>query len=108
MDSNGASDSSSTKSGQKTNQYMAKLHRLRSKASSKYVTIALASIAMFLDNLSVSGLVYAQQGVAEHFNASESEASWTLSAYSLTFGSFLLLAGTAGKYTLTSIQVYRV
>lgn len=72
------------------------LARIRSTNFSKYATVALASIAMLLDNMSVSGLVYAQQGIASHFRASESEASWTLSAYSLTFGSFLLLAGTAG------------
>jgi len=52
--------------------------------------------AQILDFLSISGLVLLVPQIAEKFNVETSQASWVLSAYSLTFGSFILLCGRMG------------
>jgi hypothetical protein len=49
----------------------------------------------------LNGLIYAQPEIVEKFSIDLTEASWALSAYALTFGSFLLLAGRAGRSPLT-------
>ncbi|TFK54595.1 MFS general substrate transporter [Heliocybe sulcata] len=73
---------------------LSRIERLRAKF--KPIIIAIFAGSMTLDIFNVTGLVFAQSSITEQFGISEAEASWTLSAYSLTFGSFLLLAGRAG------------
>lgn len=53
---------------------------------------------MILDSFNVEGLAFDQISIATHFGIDTGVASWSLSAYSLTFGSFLLLSGSAGTY----------
>ncbi|TFK54877.1 MFS general substrate transporter [Heliocybe sulcata] len=71
-----------------------RIERLREK--SKPFLLAIFAGSMTLDLFNSTGMVFAQSSIVEQFGVSESEASWTLSAYTLTFGSFLLLAGRAG------------
>ncbi|KZT26432.1 MFS general substrate transporter [Neolentinus lepideus HHB14362 ss-1] len=73
---------------------LSRIERLRAKC--KPVIILIFAGSMILDIFSSTALVFAQSSIAEHFAVSQAVASWTLSAYSLTFGSFLLLVGRAG------------
>jgi MFS family permease len=52
---------------------------------------------MILEKFNVTGLASDQISMATHFGVEANFASWSLSAYSLTFGSFLLLSGSAGE-----------
>ncbi len=54
--------------------------------------------SMILDSFNVEGLAFDQMSIATHFGINIGVASWSLSAYSLTYGSFLLLSGSAGTY----------
>lgn len=53
---------------------------------------------MILDSFNVEGLAFDQISIATHFRIKIGVASWSLTAYSLTYGSFLLLSGAAGMY----------
>jgi hypothetical protein len=70
------------------------LRALRAKA--KPVAFAVMCGSVTLDILNVTGLAFDQVNISEHFGVDLPTASWSLSAYALTFGSFLLLAGRAG------------
>lgn len=71
-----------------------KLATLRQKA--RPVAFAVMCGSVTLDILNVTGLAFDQVNISEHFDVDLPTASWSLSAYALTFGSFLLLAGRAG------------
>lgn len=65
--------------------------------------------SMLLDTFNVNGLTFDQVSIATHFGIDEPTASWSLSAYALTFGSFLLLAGRAGMFTsVTQLTISRL
>jgi len=57
----------------------------------KFTLLIAFSIAQFLDILNVSALFSAIPVISEHLSLSPSEAVWLISAYQLTFASFLLL-----------------
>jgi MFS family permease len=59
--------------------------------------------SMVLDSFNVEGLAFDQISIATHFGITPSVASWSLSAYSLTYGCFLLLSGSAGTYPNRSV-----
>ncbi|CUS08274.1 unnamed protein product [Tuber aestivum] len=60
------------------------------------LTFAVFAGSQILDIINVTGVTFALPSIAEKYDISETEASWVLSAYSLTFGSFLLIAGRLG------------
>lgn len=62
----------------------------------RLLTFAVFAGSQILDIRSVTGVAFALPSIAEKYGISEKEASWVLSAYSLTFGSFLLIAGRLG------------
>ena len=55
--------------------------------------------AQIMDVMSLTGVLLSTSAIAERYNVNESTASWVLSAYSLTFGSFMLLFGRLGDVT---------
>lgn len=79
-----------------------KLAALRQKA--RPVAFAVMCGSVTLDILNVTGLAFDQVNISDHFGVDLPTASWSLSAYALTFGSFLLLAGRAGAPTLSNLQ----
>ncbi|CAZ84642.1 unnamed protein product [Tuber melanosporum] len=60
------------------------------------LTFAVFAGSQILDILNVTGVTFALPSISEKYGIPETEASWVLSAYSLTFGSFLLIAGRLG------------
>jgi MFS family permease len=92
MDPHDMADAPPTHTGELT-----RLERLR--ITLKPLTFAIFAGSMILDVFNVTGLTFAQASIAEHFDVDENLASWSLSAYALTFGSFLLLSGRAGMIT---------
>nr|QFR37103.1 MFS transporter [Cyberlindnera americana] len=61
----------------------------RSKAFAFFLVLLGTSI----DNLNVTGSITSFFSIYEYFGATSYTVSWTLSAYSLTLGAFILLAG---------------
>jgi len=94
--------SASTYVGMEHNNYTSRLGHLRGKA--KAFTFVVFGGSMILDSFNVEGLAFDQISIATHFGIKIGVASWSLSAYSLTYGSFLLLSGSAGTYLLTCFQ----
>ncbi|KAL2061113.1 hypothetical protein VTL71DRAFT_7386 [Oculimacula yallundae] len=68
----------------------------RLRARTRPLAFAVICGSLTLDSFNVTGLIYGQLNIADHFNVIVTTASWSLSAYSLAFGSLLLLAGRAG------------
>jgi hypothetical protein len=66
------------------------------RARTKPLAFAVICGSLTLDSFNVTGLTYGQLDIAQHYNVIPATASWSLSAYALTFGSLLLLAGRAG------------
>nr|QFR37153.1 MFS transporter [Cyberlindnera americana] len=60
---------------------------------SKGFAFFLVLLGTSIDNLNVTGSITSFFSIYEHFGATSYTASWTLSAYSLTLGAFILLAG---------------
>jgi hypothetical protein len=83
-------------SGMEHNNYTSRLAHFREKA--KAFTFVVFGGSMILDSFNVEGLAFDQISIATHFGINIEVASWSLSAYSLTYGSFLLLSGSAGTY----------
>ncbi|KAH6723086.1 major facilitator superfamily domain-containing protein [Leptodontidium sp. MPI-SDFR-AT-0119] len=71
-----------------------KLESLR--ARTRPLAFAVICGSLTLDSFNVTGLTYGQLNIAEHYDVIVTTASWSLSAYSLAFGSLLLIAGRAG------------
>ncbi|KAG4432240.1 hypothetical protein IFR05_012273 [Cadophora sp. M221] len=71
-----------------------KLERLRARTRPLAFSVICGSLT--LDSFNVTGLTYGQLNIAEHYDVIVTTASWSLSAYSLAFGSLLLIAGRAG------------
>ena len=69
----------------------------RLRARTRPLAFAVICGSLTLDSFNVTGLTYGQLNIAEHYDVRVTTASWCLSAYSLAFGSLLLLAGRAGK-----------
>jgi hypothetical protein len=76
------------------NNCISQLAYLREKA--KLFTFIVFGGSMILDSFNVEGLAFDQISIATHFRINIEVASWSLSAYSLTYGSFQLLLGSAG------------
>ncbi|CCH44921.1 putative actinorhodin transporter [Wickerhamomyces ciferrii] len=67
---------------------------LETKNKYKVWIYFLVIIATSLDNLNVSGTLTAIFSITEHFpNAGTTTISWVFSAYSLTLGAFIIIAG---------------
>jgi hypothetical protein len=77
---------------------MTRLETIRAKG--KPVAFAVMCGSVTLDTLNVTGLAFCQVNISEHFGVNLPTASWSLSAYALTFGSFLLIAGRLGACLL--------
>lgn len=77
-----------------------RLDRLR--VTLRPLTFAVLAGSQVMDILNVTGVTFALPTLAVKYGISESDASWVLSAYALTFGSFLLIAGRLGKFLLLS------
>ncbi|KAA8913339.1 hypothetical protein TRICI_003222 [Trichomonascus ciferrii] len=63
-------------------------------------TIALIVFAgaQILDVLNLTGLMFSEQPISQQYNISLDEASWVVSAYSLTLGSMIILGGRLGDF----------
>ncbi|EJD00111.1 MFS general substrate transporter [Fomitiporia mediterranea MF3/22] len=57
------------------------------------ILLAIFCLALFVDAFMTSAMIICLDSIGSDFNQSTSILSWVLTAYSLTFGSFLLLAG---------------
>ena len=56
----------------------------------RYVLLAMLCMAQFLDSFNLSALFTANT-MTESMGMSEGDTAWIVSAYQLTFGSFLLI-----------------
>uniref|UniRef100_A0A060TF71 ARAD1D20680p n=1 Tax=Blastobotrys adeninivorans TaxID=409370 RepID=A0A060TF71_BLAAD len=54
--------------------------------------------AQILDVLNMTGLIFSIPYISQKYNVPADEASWVISAYSLSFGSFILLGGRLGDF----------
>ncbi|KAM0803216.1 major facilitator superfamily domain-containing protein [Usnea florida] len=63
---------------------------------SPYYILAVVCTAMFLDLANLSAVTIALPTIQKDLNVEVAELQWTISAYALTFGGFLLLGGRAG------------
>ncbi|ONH66983.1 Aminotriazole resistance protein [Cyberlindnera fabianii] len=59
----------------------------------KHLSFFLVLLGASLDNINVGGSLAIASSVERHFNTDSPTASWALSAYALTLGSFIILAG---------------
>ncbi|GBE80918.1 major facilitator superfamily domain-containing protein [Sparassis latifolia] len=59
----------------------------------RYTLFVVFCLAMFLDAFNLSALFAATPVLESHFNMDESQASWVISAFQLTYASFLLISG---------------
>ncbi|KAM0445990.1 hypothetical protein ACHAO4_009577 [Trichoderma viride] len=71
-----------------------RLDRLREKL--RPVTLVLYTFSLVLDVLNSTGVTFAIESISREYHISETESSWALSAYALTFGAFLLISGRLG------------
>jgi MFS family permease len=62
------------------------------------VSLIIFAGAQLLDVLNLTGLIFSTQSIAEKYDIHMEEASWVMSAYSLAFGSFILLGGRLGDF----------
>lgn len=75
---------------------MAKAKRELSKhASNKWVLLALLALAQFMVVLDVAIVNVALPSIAKDLHFAPSNLQWVITAYTLTFGGFLLLGGRA-------------
>ena len=58
----------------------------------RYALLAMLCMAQFLDSFNLSALFTANT-MTESMGMSEGDTAWIVSAYQLTFGSFLLIVG---------------
>ncbi|KAG4411699.1 hypothetical protein IFR04_015174 [Cadophora malorum] len=86
----------------------------RLRARTRPLAFAVICGSLTLDSFNVTGLTYGQLNIAEHYDVRVTTASWCLSAYSLAFGSLLLLAGRAGDmyghkriYNFVALCIFR-
>ena len=63
----------------------------RYSAVRRYFLLILFCLAQFLDAFNNSALFSAIPSLVESLNMSESESTWIISAFQLTFASFLLI-----------------
>ncbi|ANB13477.1 Amf1p [Sugiyamaella lignohabitans] len=61
-------------------------------------SLIVFSGAQILDILNVTGLMFSTRTIAETYGVSIDTASWVISAYSLTYGSFILMGGRLADY----------
>ncbi|GME73549.1 unnamed protein product [Ambrosiozyma monospora] len=59
----------------------------------KWVVFTICLLALSLDNLCVSGGVTTTVNIQEAFHTTSTNATWIISAYALTLGSFILIFG---------------
>jgi MFS family permease len=64
----------------------------------KPVALLIFSGAQILDVVNMAGLIFSTTEIAHKYNIELSEATWIISAYSLTFGSFILFGGRMADY----------
>ncbi|KAJ1705463.1 aminotriazole resistance protein [Aspergillus flavus] len=68
----------------------------RMTSRSPYLTLAVVCTAMFLDLANLSAITIALPTIQKEWGATEGDLQWVISAYSITFGAFLLLGGRGG------------
>lgn len=66
------------------------------KYRNKYVVYFLVLLGLTMDNFNVTGAITTEYSIEQMFNVSSTTASWTLSAYALTLGSFIIFFGRVG------------
>ncbi|KAL7269490.1 hypothetical protein RUND412_007853 [Rhizina undulata] len=66
------------------------------KQKSPYYILAIVCTAMFLDLVNLSAVTIALPTIQKELGVSTADLQWTVSAYALTFGGFLLLGGRGG------------
>lgn len=68
------------------------------KTPRSIITLSIFAGAQILDVLNLTGLIFSTQNIADQYGLHLEEASWVISAYSLCFGSFILLGGRLGDF----------
>ncbi|KAH3670252.1 hypothetical protein WICMUC_004905 [Wickerhamomyces mucosus] len=63
---------------------------------SKWIIFVMVAISTTLDLLNVTSLLVSTKFIAEKYNISTPIASWTLSAYAITFSGFIAFQGRVG------------
>ncbi|OUT23178.1 hypothetical protein CAS74_001490 [Pichia kudriavzevii] len=58
-----------------------------------YVVYGIALVGVTLDNMNNAAIITLQKDLEEKFNTNSSVASWVLSGYALTLGSFIMITG---------------
>ncbi|CAI8492270.1 unnamed protein product [Pichia kudriavzevii] len=58
-----------------------------------YVAYGIALVGVTLDNMNSAAIIILQQDLEKKFNTNSSVASWVLSSYALTLGSFIMVTG---------------
>ncbi len=66
------------------------------KYRKKQVVYFLVLLGLTMDNFNVTGAMTTEYSIEQMFNVSSTTASWTLSAYALTLGSFIIFFGRVG------------
>lgn len=68
-------------------------NKTASKSTSHWIVLVLLALAQFMVVLDVSIVNVALPAIQHAFNMSQTSLQWIITAYSLTFGGFLLLGG---------------
>lgn len=64
----------------------------------RYVLLIIFCLAQFLDAFNNSALFSAIPSLVEDLGMTQGEATWIISAFQLTFASFLLIVGTSSTF----------
>ncbi|GMM36887.1 hypothetical protein DASC09_042120 [Saccharomycopsis crataegensis] len=70
----------------------------------KWVIFFMVTLSTMLDLLSVSSLLVSTKFIHQHYHVSPAVASWTLSAYAVTFSGFIAFQGRVGDIIGHDIQ----
>ncbi|GMM35225.1 hypothetical protein DASC09_025500 [Saccharomycopsis crataegensis] len=71
-------------------------HQTPKMLQNKWVIYVMVSVSTMLDLLSVSSLLVSTKFIHQHYGISPTVASWTLSAYAVTFSGFIAFQGRVG------------
>jgi len=71
-------------------------HVVPDKYKNKQVVYFLVLLGLTMDNFNVSGAMTTEYSIEQMFNIPSTTASWSLSAYALTLGSFIIFFGRVG------------
>lgn len=89
--------------------FMADKKELSKHAGNKWVILGLLGLAQFMVILDVAIVNVALPSIARNLHFASNDLQWVITAYTLTFGGFLLLGGRlADLYSRRKIFVYAV